>query len=85
MATKVGPYLWEIDIKDMELEELEALRLIVSDTIKQRRLEQCYEKKLHDLIDEAQSKGVYFNYSSSSMWVSLTEAQEKIYASPIGG
>jgi len=83
--TKVGPYLWEIDIKDMELEELEALQMIVFDTIKQRKLEQQYEQKLHNLIDEAQSQGVYFNYNSPSIWISLTEAQEKIYASPIGG
>jgi len=82
--TRVGPYLWEIDVQDMKLEELDALQSIVNDTIKQRRMEQCYEKKLHDLIDEAKSKGVCFNYNGLCTWICLTETQDKIYASPDG-
>lgn len=86
-STRVGPYLWDIDMDSMELDELRALERLAREKRKQKEAEQLYLNRLKELIEEAKENNVQLVYSSDESWINLSAttnmnnlcAQEKDY------
>lgn len=72
-ATRVGPYVWDIDIESMEVDELDALLMIVSD-MKAKREKEKKQKLLNELkhtLEKAAEAGYHFYYDNPSTYVNL--------------
>lgn len=55
--TRVGQYVWDIDMEGMELDELDALQDAIN-LYRKRKLSDSYHLKLRKLIQEAEANGV---------------------------
>ena len=79
-STRVGPYLWDIDVEAMEIDELKALERLCREKRKQKEAEQLYLNKLNELLEEAAENNVQLYFSDENLYLNLTATREKIYA-----
>lgn len=70
-ATRVGPYVWDIDIGSMGIDELDALLMIVSDMKAKREKEQKLLNMFKHTLEKAEEAGYHFCYETPSMYVNL--------------
>lgn len=84
-STRVGPYIWDINVEAMEIDELRALEQLCREKRKQKEAEQMYLNKLVELLAEAAEHNVQLIYSNDEAYLNLTAgrfnlaAQEKEY------
>ena len=79
-STRVGPYVWDIDVEAMKIDELRALEQLCRDKRQQKETEQYYQKQLCELLDEAAENNVQLCYSGVDVYLNLTAKRDKIYA-----
>ena len=79
-STRVGPYLWDIDVEAMEIDELRALEQLCRDKRQQKETEQYYQKQLRALLEEAADCDVQLCISDEDLYVNLTVMRKNIYA-----
>ena len=70
-TTRVGKYLWDIDIESMGIDELDALLMIVSDMKNKREKEQKLLNMFKRTLEKAEEAGYHFCYETPSMYVDL--------------
>lgn len=70
-ATRVGPYVWDIDVESMGISELDALLMIVSDMKAKREKEQKLLNLFKRALEKAEEAGYHFCYETPSMYVNL--------------
>ena len=79
-STRVGPYLWDIDVEAMEIDELRALEQLCHERCEQKKVEQWYQNKLRELLEEAAEDNVQLYFSNENLYLNLTATRENIYA-----
>lgn len=79
-STRVGRYIWDIDIEKMDIEELQALEMLCRDKLKQKRAEAAYKEKLVELLAEAAEHNVQLVLSDDNIYANLTAARFNIVA-----
>lgn len=70
-STRVGQYLWDIDIESMGIDELNALLTIVSDMKEKREKEQKLLNIFKRALEKAEEAGYHFCYETPSVYVNL--------------
>ena len=78
--TRVGRYVWDIDLDKMDVEELKALDMLCRDKLKQKRAEAIYKEKLVELLAEAAEHNVQLALSDDNIYANLTAARFNIIA-----
>lgn len=73
-TTRVGKYLWDIDVASMGIEELGALQIIVSDMKEKREEEQKLLNMFKRILEKAEKAGYHFCYETPSMYADLNYA-----------
>ena len=76
-STRVGPYVWDIDVDSMELEELMALERLCHDKQKEQ-LHKEYRKRLIALIQIALDNGVNFSFEANGEEFYLTDIMDEL-------
>lgn len=79
-STRVGRYVWEIDIEKMDIEELKALHMLCRDKIRQKQAEAMYKEKMIELLAEAAKHNVQLALSDDNIYANLTAARFNIIA-----
>ena len=79
-STRVGQYVWDIDIDKMDIEELKALEMLCRDKLKQKRAEAIYKEKLVELLAEAAEHNVQLALADDNIYANLTAARFNIIA-----
>ena len=79
-STRVGPYLWDIDVDAMGIEELRALEQLCCDRREQKEKELRYANRLKKLLKEAAEDNIQLIYSNEDCYVNLTAGRESIAA-----
>ena len=78
-STRVGPYLWDIDVESMELDELEALGTLVSDMKAKREKEQKLLEHLKRVLKKAEEEGYHFVFEDEHNYVDITSSTRLNY------
>jgi len=73
-TTRVGKYVWDIDVEAMGIDELDALLMIVSDMKERREKEQRLMNNFEFAIKTAEKAGYHFYYETPSVSVDLNHA-----------
>lgn len=79
-STRVGRYVWDIDLDRMDVEELKALSMVCRDKIKQKQAEALYKERLVELLAEAAEHNVQLALSDDNIYANLTAARFNIIA-----
>lgn len=64
-STRVGPYIWDIDIDSMGVEELMALKLLCQDKLNEQ-LRKEYRNRIIAAIQNALDNGINFSFNADS-------------------
>ena len=78
-STRVGPYLWDIDVESMGLEELEALSTLISDMKVKREKEQRLLENFKRILKKAEEEGYHFVFEDEHNYVDITGSNRLNY------
>lgn len=76
-STRVGPYVWDIDIDSMGVEELMALKLLCEDKLKVQ-LGKEYRNRIIVAIKNALDDGINFSFEIDGQAYFLTDIMNKL-------
>ena len=76
-STRVGPYIWDIDIDSMGVEELMALKMLCSDKLNEQ-LRKEYRNRLIAVIQNALDNGVNFSFEINDEELYLTDIMDEL-------
>lgn len=73
-TTRIGPYLWDVDLENMDIEELDTLATACHFFMK-RKLKEEYKNKMLQLMKEAAAQGLFFYYDDEPVFPSGIEVE----------
>lgn len=73
-STRVGRYVWDIDIEAMDSSELKALGDVVEFFRAKREREEEVMTELRQLLELAKQNGYHIGYKDDDIYVDLNEA-----------
>lgn len=76
-STRVGPYIWDIDIDAMGLEELMALEMLCHDKQKEQLHKEC-RNRLIKAIQNALDNEVNFSFEINGDEIYLTDIMDEL-------
>lgn len=79
--TRVGQYIWDVDIMHMDQDEVTAMADACAYRLEQLAKQRALMRKMQKLLKEAEEAGAYFTYRSGNVWVNLTAGRDEIYIS----
>lgn len=77
-STRVGPYVWDIDIDEMGVEELMALKLLCEDKLKAQLCKE-YRNRIIVAIKNALDDGINFSFEIDGKAFVLTDIINKLH------
>ena len=77
-STRVGPYVWDIDIDTMGVEELMALKMLCEDKLKEQLCKE-YRNRIIVAIKNALDDGINFSFEIDGKAFVLTDIINKLH------